>query len=337
MADQKKTSRKKATTSKRNEKVENSRETAQEQPVENVAVQENRSWDIGAVFWGMILIAFGALLLLGNLGVVEVNWSELWRLWPLLVIAAGFSVLAATHWIWKIVASVFVLVAIAAVVLVGTGVYQTESGDRSEQDISVRSERDITNAEVTIRAGASSLNVESGDISEVVRGELESEGLRLERESTRNGSTQKVTLSTSAEKTLWFNPRQNNWDVTLTERLPLKLTIDAGASDIDADLTNAEVTDLDVKAGASRTMITLGGRSQTVNASIDSGASSTTIRVPRDSGVELTFDGGLSSRNFEGLNEVEEGLYRSNDFDNAENKIYLKVRAGLASFTLERF
>jgi hypothetical protein len=40
--------------------------------------------------WGLLLAAVGVLLLLGNFGIGGVTWDLLWRLWPGILIYAGF-------------------------------------------------------------------------------------------------------------------------------------------------------------------------------------------------------------------------------------------------------
>ena len=39
--------------------------------------------------WGVILIALGALVLLGNMGYGGIDWDVIWRLWPGFLIYAG--------------------------------------------------------------------------------------------------------------------------------------------------------------------------------------------------------------------------------------------------------
>lgn len=41
------------------------------------------------VAWGLVLVAIGALMLLGNLGYGGVYWDVLWRLWPAILIYTG--------------------------------------------------------------------------------------------------------------------------------------------------------------------------------------------------------------------------------------------------------
>lgn len=297
----------------------------------------DRGWNTGSLFWGLLLVAFGGLLLLGNLGVIEVRWGELWRLWPLLIVAAGFSVLATAHWIWKVASVVFIAAAIAAVVWVGAGMYEPDTEETNNQNVAVGTEQGVAKADVSVQAGASKMTVKSDDISEVVRADLNSNGLRLEEKSTQEGDTQKVVLSSKAHRDMWFGAYQNTWDVTLTERLPMKLTLDAGASSIDADLSGVQLTDLSVKAGASSSVLTLGDKQADVRVDIDSGVSSMTLRMPKESGVTMNFDGGLSAREFADLKEVSKGVYRSDNYETANRRISITADAGLASFKIERF
>ena len=47
------------------------------------------------IFWGVILIFAGVLFILQNLGVINFEWTYLWRLWPVILILWGVSVLPA--------------------------------------------------------------------------------------------------------------------------------------------------------------------------------------------------------------------------------------------------
>lgn len=302
-----------------------------------VKPKSGRSWNVSGVFWGLLLVVLGGLLLLGNLGLVEVNWSEMWRLWPLLIVAAGFSVLATTHWLWKLLSLVFIIMAIISVVWVGTGRYEINTSGLTNQNISIGVERGVTQADVTVRAGASKLTIGSDDISNVVLAKLQSDGLQISEDSDRVGMTQKIVISGSGKRDVWFRPPQNTWDITVTERLPMKLTIDAGASKIDADLSEVRLTSLSIEAGASSTSITLGDKESNLDIDIDSGASSTTLRIPKESGVAITFEGSLSSRELDGLIEISEDEYRSDNYATATNRITINADASLASFKIERY
>lgn len=321
--------------------------STKKQPVSDAAVERGdevegeqtkaRAWSIDSIFWGLLFVAIGSLLLLGNFGVVEVQWGELWQLWPLLVIAAGFSVLSVTHWIWKLVSVMFVVASICLVILVGTGQYEFGESEPTKQAAVVETARGVTRAELELQAGASEIEINSDDMPQVIKTKFESDGLRLEERSSRRGNTQKVVLSTDTRKNSWFGPWQNDWSVVLSERLPISLTIDAGASSIEADLSKVQLERLSLQAGASSSEVTVGSRSDNLDIDVDAGVSSTTLRIPEASGVTLKLDGGLSSHDLEGLEKIKEGEYRSGNYRTAQKRVTITADAGLASFTIERY
>ena len=51
-------------------------------------------WHRPGLVGPVILIFIGGVLLLGNLGLLRVDWWELWRLWPVALILAGLDILA---------------------------------------------------------------------------------------------------------------------------------------------------------------------------------------------------------------------------------------------------
>ena len=79
---------------------------------------KNSNLNIGRIFWGLLLILVGGLLVIDNFAWANVNWSELWRLWPLLIIAAGLSILSIRSVVWKILSAVLAIFTLAAVAFV---------------------------------------------------------------------------------------------------------------------------------------------------------------------------------------------------------------------------
>ncbi len=45
----------------------------------------------GKIFWGLLFIAVGILLLMSSLGIMP--WSYWWRLWPLAFVFLGVAIL----------------------------------------------------------------------------------------------------------------------------------------------------------------------------------------------------------------------------------------------------
>jgi len=60
------------------------------------------------IFWGIILILVGVLFTLENLNIIDFDWYNLWRLWPVVLVLWGVSILPVKNMI-KVVLVILVL------------------------------------------------------------------------------------------------------------------------------------------------------------------------------------------------------------------------------------
>lgn len=296
------------------------------------------------VFWGLLLILIGGLALAGNFGLATIEWSSLWRLWPLFIVAAGLSILSFKNIIWKILSvilSVAAVTAIAWVLLGGFKQINVSVGTLKNYNETIQvASSEIKSAEVSIDAGASEVYIATADQIGIATADLTSNFAILEKTSSVSDSIQKVDFSMKSENRWfnnWFGDFKNKWDVKLTRNLPLSLDVKAGACDADIDLSGAKLNTVDIDMGASNLTLKLGKNQSLANVNIDSGASSITIRVPAESGVKLFTEGGLSSKELADLKRSGNKTYESNNYDSASQKINISAKIGVSSFTIERY
>ena len=64
------------------------------------------------IIWGLILVLIGILFILKNLGIIYFSWYSLWRLWPMLLVLIGVTILPVKDGV-KVVLIIIVLVATA--------------------------------------------------------------------------------------------------------------------------------------------------------------------------------------------------------------------------------
>ena len=76
---------------------------------EVVIEKKSKNWNIGAIFWGLLFVLIGVLLLLNNFGIIEVNLSNIWQLWPVIIIGIGLSVLSPRGWLWGIISVILTI------------------------------------------------------------------------------------------------------------------------------------------------------------------------------------------------------------------------------------
>ncbi|MCW9097382.1 MAG: DUF5668 domain-containing protein, partial [Ignavibacteriaceae bacterium] len=45
------------------------------------------------IFWGLLFIVFGLLVLINNFTTIFMDWGAIWKLWPLVIVLLGISII----------------------------------------------------------------------------------------------------------------------------------------------------------------------------------------------------------------------------------------------------
>jgi hypothetical protein len=96
---------------------------------------KTKDWGIGRIFWGLLLVLVGSMLIASNFGFAHINWSSLIGLWPLFVIAAGLSILSINNVIWRVLSVILAVLALAAIAIVALGDSHIVSSPSKQIDI----------------------------------------------------------------------------------------------------------------------------------------------------------------------------------------------------------
>lgn len=253
------------------------------------------------IFWGLLLIIVGGVLLLDNLGLL--GGINMWGIiWPLVLVAIG---------VWILWGNFF------------------RSGADS-QHISVPLEG-AQSARVKLQHGAGRLWVESvAPIGVLVEGDIAG-GADLR--TSQQG--EQINLHISPRGFSWFPGTTLDWKIAFSNAVPLSMDVDSGASDARLDFSDLLLQDLYLKTGASSTTLTLPAHAGFTRVRVESGAASVDIRVPDGTAATIRSRGGLSSVNVDRNRFPRQGdVYRSVDYDQASNKIDLDIQIGVGSVTV---
>ncbi len=258
------------------------------------------------LFWGIVVLIVGTLLLLNNLGVfdpLEINIGEL--IWPLLLIVLGAWIL------WTSV--------------IAPPTYETEV-------LNIPIEAGVEMAEVHLHQGAGVFRVQGGTETDALLEGAFSGGMahRIRRE----GRGVVVRLSTPPE-TIWMPWAPNvsrEWDIRLSDQIPLALRMKTGASDAHFDLTELQVTELSLETGASSTEVRLPAHTALTRVHIAGGVASVRIHVPDGVAARIHSDSGLVDFHVDQSRFPRTGAYyQSPDYDEAEHKIDLHIEMGVGA------
>lgn len=248
--------------------------------------------------WGIILVVVGSILLLNRfLGV------NIWRLaGPLLLIGAGLWIL-----------------------------WSSQTGGQLEEETTHIPLEGARRAEIHMQHGVGHLEVSAGESPDIVVSGTFRGGLAYERRQPGDAISLKMRVRNHAPWT-WFSGRGFDWDTKINKEIPLELHIEGGLSENRLDLTDLWVTDLHLEGGLSSTEVTLPAHAGTTQTHLESGLASLNVRIPEGVAARIRSDSGLSSVSVDEERFPKSGdVYRSPDFDGAENKVDIRVESGLGS------
>jgi len=255
-------------------------------------------------FWGVAIILLGTLFLLQNLGLLPWN---LWAFfWPLFLILLGA---------WFILGPRFV----------------RRSSEVQHLTIPLES---ASEAAIEFNHGAGRLKVSSTVAPGVL---LQGDFIGGVKQSLyRTGSQARLKVSADVDFPSGFPWTAGQegflWDVQLAEGLPLDLVFNTGAGENQIDLRSAIVRNLVLKTGASSTIITLPERAGLTRAEVQAGAASVILRVPQGVAGRIIMNSGLVGTKIDTDRFPLSGSnYETPGFESAQNRVEIKVEAGVSS------
>ncbi len=305
-----------------------------------------------SLFWPIILIGAGVVLLLATLGYLpDLSWGVIWRLWPLLVIALGVDLLIGRRSvIGAIVSVVLLLVLIGGIVLVALfarNIPIVSDWIQSPEFRTDHVESSLTNvewAEVYIDWTSVPGYLDAlEDSPNLIEADVDYLGELTFRTDVRGGRADVVLDSRFTGS--WFGawPRgdqsDKRWDVGLSPDVPLDLSLDAGSGPCDLDLTGLQVSGLVLDAGSGPVDLVLPSGS-TFDAKIDGGSGPLTIVLPRNVGARVELDSGSGPFDPDARFELVQGrphgdgVWETYKYDVAEHTILFEIDQGSGPVTI---
>lgn len=225
--------------------------------------------------------------------------------------------------------------AAVSVMLLATGCSNTIfANEKTDEEIVIEKDQ-AKKLEVELNFGAGKMQV-SGGASEWVNGTAiyEPEKMKPEVDYDRDGKTGKIKIS--QPKDIKLGNLKNEWDLSLTEGVPVDLIVNAGASETTLDLKGIQLSDLEVNAGVGDVTVDLSSEwENSYDAHISSGVGKMNILLPKETGVRIKVSKGIGTSNYEGLISRGDGIYENETYENAKVKIDLEVDLGVGEVNFE--
>jgi hypothetical protein len=313
---------------------------------------------------GTILILIGVMFLLRNYGLLNFHFWNLFYLWPIVIVVIGINLIFANNRsTWATLIKLGVIVLGFGLLLFGNfskrdpfdGNYTFRFNDDDDDNYSEgRRITKIEGASVFTENYTDSVKVAELNIS----GGATTYKLNDTTNQLFNANTQEYfgnyQLTTDKNDSLYVlnfkmrdNKRRFDFDddhkkanlatFKLNVNPEWNINVATGATDLDFDLSKFKVRSLDLAGGAGAFKLKFGQPLSTTNVDISTGASDVDINIPNNAACRITRSSAFSSSDFEGFNKVGDNAYETPGFANATNKIYIKIKGGMSSFSVKRY
>jgi hypothetical protein len=317
---------------------------AQEQPVRTygpTVVREQRR-NGPPIVGPILLIGAGALFLLNNLGIVDWGiWNDLWRLWPLILIAIGLDLLIGRRNPLISLVIILVVLGAGAAVLATTGGFRG-AGPVESAGLSVPL-NGAQSAEIDIDFGFGTLNVDgSGEAGQLAVGTLEFWQNRGTPRQDVDRSDNSVRLHLAQRPTSGFpwigdNGPGTDWTIHLSPNVPMKIKADLGAGNSELDLTRLNVTDLDINSGAGNTTVRFPDKVGDLSANIDTGVGNMVLKIPDGVEARIKIDSGLGNVDVDSrFTKQDDNVYVTSGYDGAAERAEIELKSGLGNVEVQR-
>jgi hypothetical protein len=311
----------------------------------------------GAVFWGSALVTAGLLILAIQQGLIdEALLLDIGQWWPLLLIGAGVAIVfAGALGVVAVALSGVLLGLLVGGLVSGATSLPVGCGNDDPEEVSVVEDGTFSGDAPTIHleldCATLILGGGSGDDWSVEADEDTADEIQVE-----SGDDQ-LTIRTDDDETFATGDRRH-LEVTVPRDTGASLGVSVNAADTDLDLSDGAWSQVDFSGNAMATRIDLSGAeaedvSVTLNAGsakiqlgegttlnspmrLGANAGSMEVCAPAGIGLEIAMGEDVTvghNLDAEGLSE-DNGVWRTDGFEDADTQIEIEFEGNAASFTL---
>jgi len=318
------------------------------------------------LIWGILLLFIGGVLLLENFGIIDFYWRNVWGFWPIFLIIGGLNILFNKNnsQTGSIISIAVLVVALSFLFVKGQQVPEGGSwwGRNFKKDIDINiddndqedSERDSAVREfklsepfvATDNSKKTILNISGGGISFNLNGETSALIDANVKGKNGNFSLKKAVTDTATVLTFQLNDKRKKWnfnngsndvDFHLNKAASWDVLMKLGAGAANMDFQEYKVRSFRFDGGAAALDIKFGDLLPITDVVVKSGVADVKIAVPTNSGCRIKTQTGLSAKDFEGFEKINDGLYETSNYKTSTHKIFINLDGGLSNFEVSRY
>jgi len=263
------------------------------------------------LFWPVLLVSAGAVLLLNNLGLLEWSlWEMLLRLWPAILVALGIDLL-----IPKRSAGSYLLALVLMLAAFGASYWLfTAAGPSSPESMQINEPLAASSAatltlkpavgELQLQGGAPAGVLARGSVSPLGRGQV-----RVDRRQLSGRAVLELSHEFGSGGWLILPDTRHLWELEINGEVPLELQAELGAGLMRLDLTSLNVQRVNASLGVGEAELKFASRP--VSAKLEGGVGALRIVVPMGASVRIQLSRGLVSLTLPSGYELADGVANS--------------------------
>jgi len=303
---------------------------------------------------GLTFLLIGIILLANTLEILEWSvWSNILKLWPLLIVSLGISLIfrgRGLAFLGPFIIFLGIIVGVGAsymgisfeglegqmirevktlsreIVIEVEKIPETEAALETEE----YPEIERASIELDLDVGRLSLGGSTSLLYECTAQYRYKEFEPFEKFS-RTGKENDIVIYHLPITKKWIsNHVRNDWQLKLNNQIIYELSAKTGVIDTDFNLSGFKVEKLYIKSGASNINLVLPQYDSEII--IDSGVSNIEIAIPKNVGATVNIDSGLSAKDLETKDFTKkDGSYISNNYDYSEFKTTIEIDCGVSN------
>lgn len=315
------------------------------------------------LFIGILVLFTGVIALLATLNVFEFHWSTLWRLWPMILIICGISMLPLDDRL----KSVLLVVALGLGCLLyhfenqkyegnfirrffnnHVTTWNRDNDDEEDAEAYNGSEEffdnqhfsepfhEVTRASIDIDFGAGDLTL-GAPCAELVKADINSNFVKYSFRTEHGEDNASVFLTGKGHTKKIGKNNENDLTLALCAQPVWNFTLDMGAADAELDFSPYQMDVITINGGACDLDLKLGDQNCDTKLIINTGASDIDIEVPASMDCQINLDSAITGKDFQGFEKKERGLWQTPGFGQSQHRILIELNCAVSDLTVERY
>jgi len=222
-----------------------------------------------------------------------------------------------------------------ALIGLGACVVRSEHGGPTEYSSRTIEAEPLESLNVELHMGAGELKVTDGG-QKLLRGDFAYNipSWKPEVQYNRTEGKGNLVIKQPGINHTYIGSNKYRWDLQLSNKVPLDLTVHFGAGEARLDLGSLQLRGVEVHMGVGQLDMDLRGAvTHSYNVTIHGGVGQATVRLPAEVGIYAEAHGGIGSINVHGLQKRGDS-WTSESWDKAQNRVRVEVHGGIGEIRL---